>query len=79
MFLANFDLVHSIVDSSLPLLHGSNLANSDSYRLPCGMYYCCHLVESEASHDHVGIGVAVAILLVVFVLLVVGMIIWPID
>eukprot|EP00804_Cyclotella_cryptica_P014604 CCRYP_012665-RB/>CCRYP_012665-RB protein AED:0.02 eAED:0.02 QI:309/1/1/1/0/0.33/3/4146/676 len=52
---------------------------SDSYRLPCGMYYCCHMVESEASHDHVGIGVAVAILLFVFVLLVVGMLIWPMD
>jgi hypothetical protein len=52
---------------------------SDSYRLPCGMYYCCHLVESEASHDHVGISVAMAILAVVFTFLVVGMLIWPID
>jgi hypothetical protein len=79
LFFANFDFIHPIVDCSIPILHRSNLVKSDSYRLPCGMYYCCHLVESEASHDHVGIGVAVAILLVVFVLLVVGMIIWPID
>ena len=52
---------------------------SDSYRLPLGMYYCCHVVESEASHDHVGIGVAVSILMVVFIFLVVGMLIWPTD
>lgn len=52
---------------------------NDSHRLPLGMYYCCHVVESEASHDHVGIGVAISILMVVFVFLVVGMLIWPID
>ena len=52
---------------------------NDSHRLPLGMYYCCHLVESEASHDHVGIGVAISILMVVFVFLVVGMLIWPTD
>ena len=52
---------------------------NDSHRLPLGMYYCCHVVESEASHDHVGIGVAISILMVVFVFLVVGMLIWPMD
>ncbi|KAL3785943.1 hypothetical protein ACHAWO_001449 [Cyclotella atomus] len=52
---------------------------NDSYRLPMGMYYCCHLVESEGSHDHVGIGVAVSILMVVFLFLVVGMLRWPMD
>eukprot|EP00970_Alexandrium_tamarense_P011983 scaffold2667_cov196-Alexandrium_tamarense.AAC.4 len=52
---------------------------SDSYRLPCGMYYCCHVVESEAGHDHVGVGVAVALLMVVFFFLVLGLFIWPMD
>lgn len=52
---------------------------SDSYRLPLGMYYCCHVVESESSHDHVGIGVAISILMVVFVFLIVGMLMWPMD
>mmetsp|Transcript_8592 Transcript_8592/g.13995 ORF Transcript_8592/g.13995 Transcript_8592/m.13995 type:complete len:421 (+) Transcript_8592:126-1388(+) len=46
----------------------------DSYRIPCGMYYCCH--DSE-SGDHVGIGVAVVVLLGVFFLMVWGMIAWP--
>ncbi|KAL7426757.1 hypothetical protein ACHAXH_000806 [Discostella pseudostelligera] len=46
----------------------------DSYRIPCGMYYCCHVTTGG---DHVGIGVAVAILSVLFLLLIAGMIAWP--
>ncbi|KAL7464257.1 hypothetical protein ACHAXS_004596, partial [Conticribra weissflogii] len=51
----------------------------DSYRLPCGVYYCCHEVEGEGGHDHVGIGVAVVLLMVIFTFLVVCMFIWPMD
>ena len=52
----------------------------DSYRLPCGMYYCCHEVEAGGGgHDHVGIGVAVAILMIIFLFLVICMLIWPMD
>mmetsp|Transcript_28081 Transcript_28081/g.66936 ORF Transcript_28081/g.66936 Transcript_28081/m.66936 type:complete len:482 (+) Transcript_28081:91-1536(+) len=47
----------------------------DSYRLPCGMYYCCHVTDG----DHVGIGVAVSALSCIFLLLLIGMIIWPTD
>ncbi|KAL7532106.1 hypothetical protein ACHAXR_004436 [Thalassiosira sp. AJA248-18] len=47
----------------------------DSYRTPCGMYYCCHGETGDG--DHVGIGVAIVLLLVVFFLLVLGMIVWP--
>lgn len=47
----------------------------DSYRIPCGMYYCCH--GDTDGGDHVGIGVAIAILMVIFMLLVAGMIAWP--
>ena len=46
----------------------------DSYRIPCGLYYCCHVTTGG---DHVGIGVAVAILSLLFVLLIAGMIAWP--
>jgi len=46
----------------------------DAYRYPCGIYYCFHVTDDGA---HVGIGVAVAILLVIFILLVIGMILWP--
>ncbi len=46
----------------------------DSYRIPCGMYYCCHVTTGG---DHVGIGVAVAILSLMFLLLIAGMIAWP--
>ena len=46
----------------------------DAYRYPCGIYYCFHVTDDG---NHVGIGVAVAILLVIFVLLVIGMILWP--
>lgn len=45
----------------------------DSYRLPCGMYYCCHVTDGR-SENHVHIGVAVAILLFILLLVVVGMI-----
>jgi len=51
----------------------------DSYRLPCGVYYCCHEVEGEGGHDHVGIGVAVILLMIIFTFLVVCMFIWPMD
>ena len=47
----------------------------DRYRLPCGMYYCCHVTDG----DHVGIGVAVSALSCIFLLLLIGMIIWPTD
>jgi len=46
----------------------------DAYRYPCGLYYCFHVTDDG---NHVAIGVAVAILLVIFILLVVGMILWP--
>ena len=49
----------------------------DSYRLPCGMYYCCHVTATGG--NYVGIGVAVAILSLIFVLVVAGMIAWGID
>ena len=45
----------------------------DSYRLPCGMYYCCHVTDGR-SENRVHIGVAVAILLFILLLVVVGMI-----
>lgn len=47
----------------------------DSYRLPCGIYYCCHVTDG----DHVGIGVAVSALFCIFLLMLIGMIIWPIN
>jgi hypothetical protein len=48
----------------------------DSHRLPCGMYYCCHVTEGG---NHVDIGVAVAILLFILLLVAVGMIAWGIE
>ena len=49
----------------------------DSYRIPCGMYYCCHVTATGG--NHVGIGVAVAILMLLFVLLIAGMIAGGMD
>jgi len=49
----------------------------DSYRIPCGMYYCCHVTATGG--NHVGIGVAVAILTLLFVLLIAGMIAGGMD
>ena len=46
----------------------------DSYRIPCGLYYCCHVTTGG---DHVGIGVAWLILSLIFILLVAGLIAWP--
>ena len=46
----------------------------DAYRVPCGIYYCCHVTQDG---DHVGIGVAVVMLFVVFSFIVAGMIVWP--
>ncbi|KAL3810017.1 hypothetical protein ACHAXA_006132 [Cyclostephanos tholiformis] len=49
----------------------------DSYRLPCGMYYCCHVTATGG--NYVDIGVAVAILSLILILLIAGMIAWGID
>jgi hypothetical protein len=49
----------------------------DSYRIPCGMYYCCHVTATGG--NHVGICVAVAILMLLFVLLIAGMIAGGMD
>ena len=49
----------------------------DSYRIPCGMYYCCHVTAT--GENYVGIGVAVAVLTLILVLVIAGMIAWGIE
>ena len=49
----------------------------DSYRIPCGMYYCCHVTATGG--NYVDIGVAVAILSMILILVIAGMIAWGMD
>jgi len=49
----------------------------DSYRIPCGIYYCCHVTATGG--NYVSIGLAVAILSLVFVLVIAGMIAWGME
>ncbi len=49
----------------------------DLYRIPCGMYYCCHVTATVG--NYIGISVAVAILMLIFVLVIAGMIAWSIE
>ena len=49
----------------------------DSYRIPCGMCYCCHITAT--GENYVNIGVTVAILMLILVLVITSMIAWGIE